>query len=349
MKFGKNLSSQIEETLPEWRDKFLSYKDLKRRLKLISGADLPAKRAKLADEVAVGDNAPSSTAEEEEEEFVSLLEAELDKFNTFFVEKEEEYIIRQKDLQDRVTAAISRGSKEELMKVRKEIVNFHGEMVLLENYSALNYTGRFSYHFLPSIHHFLDLFLCRADDISLSNFALLGYDMLALSRHIDELINGDTIKQLLLWVLQLGLVKILKKYDKRTGALIRQPFIQKVLKQPFFTTDLLNKLVKECVAMLDHLFSKNDPPSTSGESNTENGERKPAQSGSCLAAGVPELEEIEYMESLYMKSTIVALRSLKQIRSRSSTVSFFSLPPLKSNGLEERWRNSVPVVEQVAE
>ncbi|XP_042454347.1 SPX domain-containing protein 1-like [Zingiber officinale] len=286
MKFGKNLSSQIEETLPEWRDKFLSYKDLKRRLKLISGADLPAKRAKLADEVAVGDNAPSSTAEEEEEEFVSLLEAELDKFNTFFVEKEEEYIIRQKDLQDRVTAAISRGSKEELMKVRKEIVNFHGEMVLLENYSALNYTG---------------------------------------------------------------LVKILKKYDKRTGALIRQPFIQKVLKQPFFTTDLLNKLVKECVAMLDHLFSKNDPPSTSGESNTENGERKPAQSGSCLAAGVPELEEIEYMESLYMKSTIVALRSLKQIRSRSSTVSFFSLPPLKSNGLEERWRNSVPVVEQVAE
>lgn len=94
MKFGKNLSSQIEETLPEWRDKFLSYKDLKRRLKLISGAERPTKRAKVADEVAAGDNAPSSTAEEEE--FMSLLEAELDKFNTFFVEKEEEYIIRQK-------------------------------------------------------------------------------------------------------------------------------------------------------------------------------------------------------------------------------------------------------------
>lgn len=27
------------------------------------------------------------------------------------------------------------------MKVSKEIVDFHGEMVLLENYSALNYTG----------------------------------------------------------------------------------------------------------------------------------------------------------------------------------------------------------------
>jgi hypothetical protein len=27
------------------------------------------------------------------------------------------------------------------MWVRKEIVDLHGEMVLLENYSALNYTG----------------------------------------------------------------------------------------------------------------------------------------------------------------------------------------------------------------
>ena len=33
------------------------------------------------------------------------------------------------------------GSVEELLRVRKEIVDFHGEMVLLENYSALNYTG----------------------------------------------------------------------------------------------------------------------------------------------------------------------------------------------------------------
>lgn len=32
-------------------------------------------------------------------------------------------------------------SAEEVMRVRKEIVDLHGEMVLLENYSALNYTG----------------------------------------------------------------------------------------------------------------------------------------------------------------------------------------------------------------
>ncbi|KAG6496722.1 hypothetical protein ZIOFF_044592 [Zingiber officinale] len=113
----------------------------------------------------------------------------------------------------------------------------------------------------------------------------------------------------------LSLVKILKKYDKRTGALIRQPFIEKVLQQPSFTTDLLYKLVKECVAMLDHLFPSNNL-SISAECDGQNGVPKPAQSG----GRVPELEEIKYMQSLYMKSTVAALRSLKQIRSKSSTV-----------------------------
>ncbi|KAG6536384.1 hypothetical protein ZIOFF_001438 [Zingiber officinale] len=70
-----------------------------------------------------------------------------------------------------------------------------------------------------------------------------------------------------------GLVKILKKYDKRTGALIRQPFIEKVPQQPFFTTDLLYKLVKGCVAMLDHLFPSNNL-SISAECDGQNGVTK---------------------------------------------------------------------------
>lgn len=92
MKFGKSLSNQIEETLPEWREKFLSYKDLKKKLKLI---ERPAKRARVADEgSAAGEG--ESTMTREEIHFMRLLEDELDKFNSFFVEKEEEYIIRQK-------------------------------------------------------------------------------------------------------------------------------------------------------------------------------------------------------------------------------------------------------------
>ncbi|PON89005.1 SPX domain-containing protein [Trema orientale] len=302
MKFGKSLSNQIEETLPEWRDKFLSYKDLKKKLKLIepkaagSGAgERPSKRPRFetsGDSAAAVEAGDKENMSKEEIDFILLLEDELEKFNTFFVEKEEEYIIRLKELQDRVAKA--KPHSEEMLKIRKEIVDFHGEMVLLENYSALNYTG---------------------------------------------------------------LVKILKKYDKRTGALIRLPFIQKVLQQPFFTTDLLYKLVKECETMLDQLFPTIEQPAsteaTASTTATANDEGcDPTTSATSKDEGSlrfpKELAEIEYMESLYMKSTISALRVLKEIRSKSSTVSVFSLPPLQVSGLEEDTWKKVPVLEQEA-
>ncbi|KAF6156660.1 hypothetical protein GIB67_017796 [Kingdonia uniflora] len=266
MKFGKSLSNQIEETLPEWRDKFLSYKELKKQLKSIDpkyfGDERPVKRPKLDEDEDEDD-------EGKEIDFTELLDAELDKFNAFFVEQEEDYIIRLKELQDRVVKA--KESSEELMKVlRKEIVDFHGEMVLLENYSALNYTG---------------------------------------------------------------LVKILKKYEKRTGAVIRLPFIQRVLQQPFFTTDLIYKLVKECEIMLDGLNNSLVSSEVVDEEEVCDSKVTTSDTNELLRAP-KELAEIENMESLYMKSTVSALRGLKEIRNGSSTVSVFSLPPMQSSVLE---------------
>ncbi|KAF8406944.1 hypothetical protein HHK36_006065 [Tetracentron sinense] len=285
MKFGKSLSNQIEETLPEWRDKFLSYKELKKKLKLIDpkGGERCSKRPRLAagDCTEAGEK-EANVMTREEIDFILLLEDELEKFNTFFVEQEEEYIIKLKELQDRV--ANVKDLNEDMMIVGKEIVDFHGEMVLLENYSALNYTG---------------------------------------------------------------LVKILKKYDKRTGALIRLPFIQRVLQEPFYTTDLLYKLIMECVTMLDRLFPTNES-SLPLVNEIEGCDPNPTTTEEGALLRVPEeLAEIKYMESLYMKSTISALRVLKEIRSGSSTVSVFSLPPLQINGLEETWKN-IPVLEQEA-
>ena len=88
MKFGKSLNNQIVETLPDWRDKFLSYKDLKKWLKQIgAGAgERRSKRQRLGDG---GGSSPAMTPEEAG--FVALLDAELDKFNAFFLEKEEDY------------------------------------------------------------------------------------------------------------------------------------------------------------------------------------------------------------------------------------------------------------------
>lgn len=104
--------------------------------------------------------------------------------------------------------------------------------------------------------------------------------------------------------------------------------------------------------MLDRLFPSNknrnleedkSEPTTSGTVNSET-------NGSDLLRLPKDLSEIEYMESLYMKSTVSALRVLKEIRSGSSTVSVFSLPPLQASGLEDdSWKTKVGALEQVAE
>ena len=118
------------------------------------------------------------------------------------------------------------------------------------------------------------------------------------------------------------------------------------MQEPFFTTDLLYKLVKECEAMLEQLLPRSQPPAPPSDDAREDsdgdgdGDDKPvAATGSSLASGggaALELEEIEDMESTYMKSTVAALRSLREIRSGSSTVSAFSLPPLHgANGRVE--------------
>jgi hypothetical protein len=82
MKFGKRLKQQIQETLPGWRDKFLSYKELKKLVRLISSAPMI-----LNGSLQYG---------RAEEEFVYLLNSEIEKFNAFFMEQEEDFVIWHK-------------------------------------------------------------------------------------------------------------------------------------------------------------------------------------------------------------------------------------------------------------
>lgn len=82
MKFGKRLKQQMLETLPGWRDKFLSYKELKKLVRLISSAPTLSNG--------------SLEFGKAEEEFVYLLNNEIEKFNAFFMEQEEDFVIRHK-------------------------------------------------------------------------------------------------------------------------------------------------------------------------------------------------------------------------------------------------------------
>ncbi|KAJ4950528.1 hypothetical protein NE237_027360 [Protea cynaroides] len=245
MKFGKRLKNQVQETLPEWQDKFLSYKDLKKLVRLISSAPSSS-----------DGSSESSESRKAYLDFVYLLNAEINKFNSFFMEQEEDYIIRHKELQQRIPKVIATWGpngtqpsevdyREEMEEIRKDIVNFHGEMVLLENYSNINYTG---------------------------------------------------------------LAKIIKKYDKRTGGLLRLPFIQKVLRQPFFTTDLVSKLVKECENTIEAVF----PAIEEGDGRKGRSER----------------ETTMVAERSIFRNTVAALQTMQEMRRGSSTYSEFSLPPL---------------------
>ncbi|XP_028780395.1 SPX domain-containing protein 1-like [Neltuma alba] len=291
MKFGKSLNNQIEKTLPEWRDKFLSYKELKKKLKILeppksSVDDRLSKRPRLDDGAASGESSP------EEIDFRNLLEGELDKFNTFFVEKEEECIIR---LKARVSS------------------------------------------------------LSPPPPAALSNIQLLFYRAEFLCYHYKQLLK---MPNCFLNFRRTGLVKILKKYDKRTGALIRLSFIRKVLRQPFFTTEMLYKLIKECETMLDGLFPVNDTPASVDAASQSDGCDLSTTTSTSFKSGdcplVPkELAKIVNKQSLFMKSTISALHVLQEIRSGSSTINMFSLPPLAISGLGETWKK-VSVLEQVA-
>ncbi|KAG2710197.1 hypothetical protein I3760_04G015100 [Carya illinoinensis] len=132
MKFGKEFKTHLEETIPVWRDKFLCYKPLKKLLK----HHFPNPATPDSD---LHPNHLNNTSK-------------LDKFNDFYVDKEKEFIIRFQEQKERIEQVKQKSSKggvftsesefsEEMMEIRKDFVTIHGEMVLLKNYSSLNFAG----------------------------------------------------------------------------------------------------------------------------------------------------------------------------------------------------------------
>ncbi|XP_050136294.1 SPX domain-containing protein 4-like isoform X1 [Malus sylvestris] len=160
MKLAKFRRTHLEETLPEWRDKFLCYKLLKKLLKR-----LPATTAAIA---AVDSlprhlefqpaNAHLAVADGSGEFpplgglFVPILNEELKKLNDFYVDKEEEFVIRFQvlmELKGRIERVGERSSsggvftsetfRKEVMDIRKDFVTIHGEMVLLKKHGWWNF------------------------------------------------------------------------------------------------------------------------------------------------------------------------------------------------------------------
>ncbi|KAK6129226.1 hypothetical protein DH2020_037056 [Rehmannia glutinosa] len=264
MKFGKEFRIHLEKTLPEWRDKFLCYKLLKKLLKRY-----PASVAvNLPPGVRAAAPLPAL-----QEWFVAILYEELEKFNDFYVEKEEDFIIRFQALKERIERVKERARydgmftsetefSEDMMMIRKDFVAIHGEMVLLKTYSSLNFAG---------------------------------------------------------------LIKILKKYDKRTGELLSLPFTQLAFYQPFFTIEPLTRLVRECEENLEILFpleSEVVEPTTVAEEQTSIAPSD--MSNASLETTLPLGEETV---DIY-RSTVAAISAIQGIKKESSSINPMSMSKL---------------------
>ncbi|GLU11051.1 hypothetical protein SLE2022_278230 [Rubroshorea leprosula] len=280
MKFGKEFKTHLEETLPEWRDKFLCYKPLKKLLKNLPSNPTPDPRPHFADTTNTSaavyplphqqDHGGSHLRIPLQDWFVKILNEELEKFNDFYVDKEEDFVIRFQELKERiqqVKETSGRGGvftsesefSEEMMDMRKDLVIIHGEMVLLKNYSALNFAG---------------------------------------------------------------LIKILKKYDKRTGGLLRLPFTQIALHQPFFTTESLTRLVRECEENLELLFPLEAEviQSTTAVQGLSNSTSNVSVDASSTLVGEGTMD--------VYRSTLAAIEAIRGLQKSSSTcnpLSFSSL------------------------
>ncbi|XP_076919128.1 SPX domain-containing protein 4-like [Bidens hawaiensis] len=270
MKFGKEFGIHLDQTLPEWRDKYLSYKLLKSFLKHLPNPNPTAgddDRRPPPAAAAVDWNIPPlpSHLADLQDCFVRVLEEEIEKFNDFYVDKEEEFVIRFKELKERIERVQAKSWKDgnfssesefsdEMMSIRRDFVTIHGEMVLLKNYSSLNFAG---------------------------------------------------------------IIKILKKYDKRTGGLLRVHFTQLTLRQPFFTTEPLTRLVHECEENLELLFPL--------EAEVVESSSKPEDAENIIT------KSIEVETSDVYRRTIDAMRTIKGLKKESSTSNPLSFAAIFGN------------------
>ncbi|KAL3161998.1 hypothetical protein ABBQ38_009073 [Trebouxia sp. C0009 RCD-2024] len=136
MKFGALLRNSAAE-LPELHQLFVSYKQLKKRLKrLPERQELVRQRERVA-----GGELPDVDVRElrqQEEAFVQVLDQDVQHFNSLFLDKEEDNVIRLSSLEDDAAAA---DTPEQVHAVYKRFVNFHGELLLMVHWSILAYTG----------------------------------------------------------------------------------------------------------------------------------------------------------------------------------------------------------------
>lgn len=130
----------------------------------------------------------------------------------------------------------------------------------------------------------------------------------------------------------IGLIKILKKYDKRTGGLLFLPFTQVAVHQPFFTTEPLTRLVHECEANIEILFPLEAEVIESTSTTQDKLDQPSNNSAKALSKTPSNLGE--ETGDIY-RGTLAAMRAIRGLHKASSTYNPLSMSSLKRNQDDE--------------
>lgn len=130
----------------------------------------------------------------------------------------------------------------------------------------------------------------------------------------------------------IGLIKILKKYDKRTGELLFLPFAQVAVHQPFFITEPLTRLVHECEANIEILFPLEAEVIEATPTTQDKLDLPSNDSANALSRTPSNLGE-ETVD-IY-RGTLAAIRAIQGLQKASSTYNPLSMSSLKRNQDDE--------------
>ncbi|GIL92808.1 hypothetical protein Vretimale_19231 [Volvox reticuliferus] len=332
MKFGKVLKVSSENMPMEMHDLFLRYKELKKQIKMIPVSKDAAAGEKQASVSSDGSATGSGSAgaaitatvlSPEEQAFITTLNEDLARFNRYFIEKEEEAVIRIQALCDdlaRAAGAAGLHLPASLINVATSLseqeggigqLNLGSDLVSFAAPAARVDAAQLQQHEEGEEHELEEeekaaataMAMASPDasvrpDIELGEAAAAVAAAVASSAvreqqeqgtrvdyqqqyhhhhhhhhhahrshhhtgpgssspfgpHLAELqevksrlvqFHGEMVL-LLHWSLlnYAAVVKILKKHDKRTGVLLRAPYLANVLQQPFSSTTIMSRLAK---------------------------------------------------------------------------------------------------------
>ncbi|KAJ5373555.1 Glycerophosphoryl diester phosphodiesterase, partial [Penicillium concentricum] len=144
MKFGKQIQRR-QLDLPEYAASFVNYKALKKLIKQLSATPtIPAQRT--AEEIARANADPQGALRANKEVFFFRLEREIEKVNTFYLQKESEFSLRLRTLVDKKRVTQSRAvsnskAPSNFAAMFEGFQQFDGDLNKLQQFVEINETA----------------------------------------------------------------------------------------------------------------------------------------------------------------------------------------------------------------